>query len=94
MERSRSITKGLAFGSVAAVAVAGVYLSQALPGHAASTSTSNSGAAGAATPGAGAGSAYSDPYAGSSAQSGSGISSPAAAPQPSYQQPTVSSGGS
>ena len=39
----RTITKGIAFGSVAAVAVAGVYLSQSLPGHAASPGTSTSG---------------------------------------------------
>ena len=38
LERSRSVTKGIAFASVAAVAAAGVYLSQSLPGHSATSS--------------------------------------------------------
>jgi len=84
LERSRTITKGIAFGSVAAVAVAGVYLSQALPGHAASTGTGGSGAV--------------TPSGADSSSSGSGSSSPSApaytpAPAPS-QQPVVSSGAS
>jgi len=90
LERGRSITKGVAFGSVAAVAVAGIYLSRALPGHAASPGTTvPSGTAGAAaTSGAGSSS-------GSGAvQAGSGISAPAAAPAPSYQQAPVVSGSS
>ena len=52
IERARSVTKGVAFGSVAAVAVAGVYLSQALPGHTADLRRLVDGAAaGAATAG-------------------------------------------
>src|SRR5665213_3485998 len=63
LERGRTITKGLAFGSVAAVAVAGIYLSQALPGHAASPGTtvpSGTSGAGATAPtgNTGAGSSY------------------------------------
>jgi hypothetical protein len=89
-ERGRSITKGIAFGSVAAVAVAGVYLSQALPGHSASPASSTSGAAGAATPvssGAGTSSGSGASYAAPSA--------PAYTPAPAYNQaPVVSSGSS
>jgi len=92
LERGRTITKGVAFGSVAAVAVAGIYLSQALPGHAASPGTTvPSGTAGAGTNGnTGAGSSYGS----GAAQAGSGISAPAAAPAPSYQQAPVVSGSS
>ena len=93
LERGRSITKGVAFGSVAAVAVAGIYLSQALPGHAASPGTSvPAGTAGTAGGGATTGAGSSS---GSGAvQAGSGISAPAAAPAPSYQQAPVVSGSS
>ena len=90
LERGRTITKGVAFGSVAAVAVAGIYLSQALPGHAASPGTTvpSGTAGGGATSGAGSSS-------GSGAvPAGSGISAPAAAPAPSYQQAPVVSGSS
>ena len=94
-ERGRTITKGIAFGSVAAVAVAGIYLSQALPGHAASPGTtvpSGTSGAGATAPtgNTGAGSSYGS----GGAQAGSGISAPAAAPAPSYQQAPVVSGSS
>ena len=98
LERGRTITKGIAAASVAAVAAVGVYLSQALPGHAASTSTANSGTAGAAspvtpaaTPDDGSSSVPSD---GSSASSGSSISAPASAPAPAYRQAPVTSGSS
>ena len=97
LERGRTITKGIAAVSVAAVAAAGVYLSQALPGHSASTSTTNSGTAGAVTPAAPSASpsgGSSSSSAGSSAGSGSGISAPAAAPAPAYQQAPVTSGSS
>jgi len=89
-ERSRTITKGVAFGSVAAVAAAGIYLSQALPGHTTSTGSTGSGAtsAGASTP------AAAVPSGGSAASQGSGISTPAAAPTPAYQQAPVVSGSS
>jgi hypothetical protein len=91
-ERVRSVTKGIAFASVAAVAVGGVYLSQALPGHAATSTPTTSGSAGAATS-TGAGTSSGDAYGnggGSSAPS-----APAVAPAPAYnQQPVVSSGSS
>ena len=90
-ERGRAITKGIAFGSVAAVAVAGVYLSQSIPGHAASPGSSTSGTTsgvGAPVPGSGTSSGSS------SASQGSGISAPASAPAPSYQQAPVTSGSS
>lgn len=93
-ERGRAITKGIAFGSVAAVAVAGVYLSQSIPGHAASPGTTTSGTTsgvggtGAPVPGSGTSSGSA------SASQGSGISAPASAPAPSYQQAPVTSGSS
>ncbi|HEY4928007.1 MAG TPA: hypothetical protein VIH95_02585 [Acidimicrobiales bacterium] len=105
LERGRSITKGIAFGSVAAVAVAGVYLSQSLPGHAA---TSGSSTSGTTSPGA---SAPSDPAAsatqsapssstgagasaGYTAPSGAGVSAPATVPAPTYRPAPVVSGSS
>jgi hypothetical protein len=93
LERGRTITKGIAAVSVAAVAVAGVYLSQALPGHSASTSTTDSGAAGAATPAAPSGASSGDSSS-SGSSAGSGISAPASAPAPAYQQAPVTSGSS
>jgi len=91
MERARSVTKGIAFGSVAAVAVAGVYLSQALPGHSASSTTSTGGSAGAATPAP----ASAPAYPSGDGSSYSAPSAPASAPSPAYsQQPVVSSGSS
>jgi len=97
MERGRTITKGLALGSVAAVAVAGVYLSQALPGHSASTGSSSNGTAGAATPvapTANSGNSGTAPTA-NSGNSGTAPSAPASAPAPAYNQaPVVSSGSS
>ena len=108
-ERGRAITKGIAFGSVAAVAVAGVYLSQSLPGHAASPGTTTSGttggvgstgapvSAGGSSGGASTGSSSGTSdgtSSGSAASQGSGISAPASAPAPSYQQAPVTSGSS
>ena len=95
LERSRAITKGIAFGSVAVVAVAGVYLSQALPGHAAtpqsSTAQSGTGSAGASTasPSGGDSSGYVAP-------SGGGVSAPVSPPvqAPQIQQAPVVSGSS
>ena len=96
IERGRSLTKGIAFGSVAVVAVAGVYLSQALPGHTTTSTTTSGGStpAGAATP-AGAGATSSGgAYSGGSA-SYSSPSAPAYTPAPAYSQaPVVSSGSS
>ena len=45
LERTRSITKTIGVASVAAVAALGIYLSRALPGHAA-TSTATTGTTG------------------------------------------------
>ncbi len=51
LERTRSITKTVGVASVAAVAVFGIYLSRALPGHAAtSTGTGSAGTGAAVTP--------------------------------------------
>jgi len=93
LERSRSLTKGIAFGSVAAVAVAGVYLSQSLPGHAATPSSATS--SGAATSGAGAAASNSGGSSGYVAPGGGGVSAPAQAPvQAPVQQAPVVSGSS
>jgi len=103
IERGRSLTKGIAFGSVAVVAVAGVYLSQALPGHTTTSTTTSGGStpAGAATPaGAGASSGASSGTSSGGAYSGgsasySSPSAPAYTPAPAYSQaPVVSSGSS
>ena len=99
IERGRSLTKGIAFGSVAVVAVAGVYLSQALPGHTTTSTTTSGGStpAGAATPagaGASSGASSGGAYSGGSA-SYSSPSAPAYTPAPAYSQgPVVSSGSS
>ena len=95
IERARTITKGLAFGSVAAVACAGLYLSQALPGHAASSTgtAGTNGTAGAATPAAPATVAPSGDN--SQAPAYSAPAAPAYTPAPAYRQaPVVSSGSS
>ncbi len=100
IERARTITKGLAFGSVAAVACAGLYLSQALPGHAASSTgtAGTNGTAGAATPAAPATVAPSGDNSQAPAYSAPAYSAPAApayTPAPAYRQaPVVSSGSS
>ena len=96
LERSRTITKGIAFGSVAAVAVAGVYLSQALPGHAASTGTGGSGAVTQSPSGADSSSSGSGSSSvGASSPSATSPSAPAYTPAPApSQQPVVSSGAS
>jgi hypothetical protein len=82
IERVRSLTKGAAVASVAAVAVLGVYMSRAAPGHASTP-------AGAATNPGGSTSTGGSPSAGSS-----GLSSPAAAPVQSNQPAPVVSGSS
>ncbi len=99
IERVRSLTKGAAFASVAAVAVAGVYLSQALPGHSATSGGTTGGTTGAATPSVSPASGGASSSAGASS-SGGGSSSyvapsaPAYSPAPAYQAPVVSSGSS
>jgi hypothetical protein len=91
LERGRNITKGIALGSLAAVAVAGVYLSQSLPGHAASPSSPTSGTA-SSSASAPAASGSSDGSA--AASQGPGISAPASVPAPANQQAPVVSGSS
>jgi len=85
------VTKGIAFGSVAAVAVAGVYLSQALPGH---TATSVSSTSGAATPASSPAAASSGGGGTVQTPSNAAPSAPAYTPAPAYQAPVVSSGSS
>ena len=96
VERGRNITKGIAYGSLASVVVAGVYLSQSLPGHAASPSSSrfSTASSGASAPAASQGPGSSDGSA--AASQASGISAPASAPAPAptNQQAPVVSGAS
>jgi hypothetical protein len=85
VERGRSVTKGIAFASVGVVAVAGVYFSQALPGHSASSGSSSGGSVVPSTP------AVSP----SSGDPNGAQTAPVAAPAPVYNQtPVVSSGSS
>ena len=81
---------GLGLAGVAAV---GIYLSQALPGHTASSGTASSGGSAAAPAGSGA-----TPSAGAAApapsSSGAGFSAPSYTPAPSQYQAPVSSGAS
>jgi len=91
LERGRTITKGIAAAAVAAVAATGIYLSQALPGHSATTSTTSGGTS--TSSGSSSSGAASDGSA-DAGSSGSGISAPASAPSPAYQQAPVSSGAS
>ncbi len=88
IERTRSITKTIAVTSVAAVAAFGIYISRALPGHAASTSVST-------------GSTVSPPTGGSvsaggssPSQSSSSLAPPNSPPQQSQQSAPVVSGSS
>jgi hypothetical protein len=94
IERTRSITKGLAFGSVAAVACAGLYFSQALPGHTASSGAGSTGAADTA----GAATSVGTPAVALPASPSGSDSAPAApayTPAPAYsQRPVVTSGSS
>jgi len=105
LERSRSVTKGIAFASVAAVAAAGVYLSQSLPGHSATSTSSSTTPAGAGVvSGSSASSSGDDPSgsvnpnstSGSVNPNSSGVSAPASAPvqAPVGQQAPVVSGSS
>ena len=99
LERGRTVTKGMAAVSVAGVAALGLYLSQALPGHSAS-STATTGAAGSASTGSSAPSqtpvaqqpVVQTPSA--AASSGSSFSTPSYTPAPSQYQAPVTSGAS
>ncbi len=99
LERGRTVTKGMAAVSVAGVAALGLYLSQALPGHSAS-STATTGAAGSASTGSSA--PYQTPVAqqpvvqtpSAAASSGSSFSTPSYTPAPSQYQAPVTSGAS
>jgi len=104
LERGRTVTKGMAAVSVAGVAALGLYLSQALPGHSA-TSTATTGSAGSANTGSSA--QYQSPVAqqpvaqqpvaqtpAAPASSGSSFSTPTYTPAPSQYQAPVTSGAS
>jgi hypothetical protein len=93
MARGRTITKGIAFGSVAAVAVAGVYLSQSLPGRAASSVSSAAGTTTSSSSGTTTGSAPTSTGPTGSSQ-GSGISAPSSRPAAATRQAPVVSGAS
>jgi hypothetical protein len=83
VERTRSITKAVAVASVAAVAAFGIYISRAVPGHAATTSGSTVSPAGTSSSGA----------TSSGSQSSGGLAPPASPPtqsQPQQQAPVVS----
>ena len=91
LERTRSITKTVGVASVAAVAAFGIYLSRALPGHAAtSTGTTTTGSTGsgsvANTPSVGSGSA--------SSPSPTQLTPPTSPPVQSQRQAPVVSGSS
>ena len=90
-ERSRSITKAIGFASVAAVAVFGVYVARAFPGHTTTPSGSTSAVSGSQSTGGTA----SNGYAGNTGGGyGSNVAPPSAAPSPSYSQAPVVSGSS
>ncbi len=83
--RTRSITKAVAVASVAAVAALGIYISRAVPGHAATTSSSGS----TVSPETGSTSGASS----SESQSSGGLAPPASPPtqsQPQQRAPVVS----
>ena len=96
LERSRSVTKGIAFASVAAVAAAGVYLSQSLPGHSATSTSSSTTPAGAGVVSGSSASSSGDDPSGSVNPNSSGVAAPASAPvqAPVGQQAPVVSGSS
>jgi hypothetical protein len=87
LERTRSITKTVAVTSVAAVAAFGIYISRAVPGHAASTS----GSAGSTASPSGA---VSTGNGASGGQSPSNLAPPNSPPVQSQQQAPVVSGSS
>ncbi len=91
-ERSRSITKGIAVASVAAMAGLAAYVSHAFPGH---SSTPTGSTSGTSTNSAGSGATSTgSSSSGGSTGSGSSISAPANNPSSSYQQAPVVSGSS
>jgi hypothetical protein len=85
IERVGSLTKGIAVASVAAVAVLGVYMSRAVPGHHATP------AGAATTPSGGGQSTGGDSSAG---QSSGGLAAPNSPPVQSQQPTPVVSGSS
>ncbi len=86
-DRARSITKTIAVASVAAVAAFGIYLSRALPGHAATSHTSGS----TVSPSDGSTSTGGDSGA---SQSPSDLAPPNSPPAQSQQRAPVVSGSS
>lgn len=88
IERSRSITKAIGVASVAAVAVFGVYVSRAFPGH----STTPAGATSAS--GSQSANGYASNGGNSGSQSSGNLAPPNNPPAQSYQQAPVVSGSS
>jgi hypothetical protein len=85
LERLGSITKAIAAASVAAVAVIGIYVSRAVPGH--STTPTNAGAGTVS-----GGSAAATQGGGSQGAQPNGLSQPNNPPAQSQQQAPVVSG--
>jgi len=84
LERTRSITRTIAVASVGAVAVFGVYVSRALPGHAATPAGTAAGSTNTAAAGGGS----------SAGQNPSNLATPSSPPVQSQQQAPVVSGSS
>jgi hypothetical protein len=82
LQRTRSITRTIAVASVGAVAVFAVYVSRALPGHAATSTGTTAGSTNGVTAGGGS----------SASQYPSNLATPSSPPVPSQQQAPVVSG--
>jgi hypothetical protein len=91
LERTRSITRTIGVASVAAVAAFGIYLSRALPGHAATSSGSSGSAGSAVSPSGGSASTGGNS---SSSPSPTTLAPPNSPPVQSQQQAPVVSGSS
>jgi hypothetical protein len=83
LERTRSITRTIAVASVGAVAVFGIYISRALPGHAATSTGTTAGSANSVNAGGGS-------TAGGSPSNLATPSSPPVQQQQQQQAPVVS----
>ena len=89
LERTRSITKTVGVASAAAVAVFGIYLSRALPGHAAtSTGTTAAGSTGSGS------TSVSSSGGGTTSGSPTQLAPPSSPPAQSQSQAPVVSGSS
>src|SRR5271165_226357 len=90
LQRSRSITKGIAIGSVAVVAALAAYVSHAFPGHS-STPSGNSGTPSQST-NSSSGASSSGASSSGATQSSGGQSSGSSGVAPPSSAPSVSSG--